>query len=89
MSRRVCPFTVPVSAASYCAAGLFEASSHSGRRTFASRLMAAGESLEIGLTLVIESQHGTISSCRMQETEVPDPCLRMREKIKIETAAKT
>jgi integrase/recombinase XerD len=30
----------------YRAAGLFDASSHSGRRTFASRLMAAGESLE-------------------------------------------
>lgn len=30
----------------YRAAGLFEASSHSGRRTFASRLLAAGQSLD-------------------------------------------
>lgn len=30
----------------YRAAGLFDASSHSGRRTFASRLMASGESLD-------------------------------------------
>lgn len=30
----------------YLAAGLHLASSHSGRRTFASRLLAAGESLE-------------------------------------------
>ncbi len=29
----------------YRAAGLFDASSHSGRRTFASRLLAAGQSL--------------------------------------------
>lgn len=36
----------------YRAAGLHLASSHSGRRTFASRLLAAGESLEVVQTLL-------------------------------------
>lgn len=40
----------------YRAAGLFDASSHSGRRTFASRLMAAGQPLETVQALLGHSE---------------------------------
>lgn len=40
----------------YRAAGLYDASSHSGRRTFASRLLAAGEPLETVQTLLGHSE---------------------------------
>lgn len=56
----------------YRAAGLFDASSHSGRRTFASRLLAAGQSLTDVQTLLGHSDLDHV----MPYLEVDDDTLR-------------
>lgn len=56
----------------YRAAGLFDASSHSGRRTFASRLLAAGQSLTDVRTLLGHSDLDHV----MPYLEVDDDTLR-------------
>lgn len=56
----------------YRAAGLFDASSHSGRRTFASRLLAAGQSLDDVQALLGHSDLDHV----MPYLEVDDETLR-------------
>jgi len=56
----------------YRAAGLFDASSHSGRRTFASRPMSAGEPLDIIQALLGHSELDHL----MPYLEVNDDTLR-------------